>query len=133
MDKELLIRLWKQLMTSYTSILQEHPLYILHIEALANWSEIQRSRTGICQKCFEEAKTHFHHKNKNLIPENPRSMPIEIWYLPVKDIMYLKPQKIIENIIKKFELDKQIKYFGVSRDEVIELCPKCHRKEHSKK
>ena len=132
MISEIQTQLWQQLMNGYNSLLRDHPLYIKHVEALVNWEEIQASRTGICSKCFVEAKTHFHHKDKTLIPEILRSIPLEIWYVPVKDIMYSTLSEIIENVLKKFEIEKNIAYFGVSKKNVVELCPTCHRKEHKK-
>lgn len=130
-DKE--AELWQSLISKYNLLLQQHILFKKHLLAIINWQELQAKKTGVCSVCKKDCKTHLHHKDTSLRPDSPRSTQLEIWYLPVKDIMYLSPDEIIENTLERFEVEKQIKYFGVNWSEVDELCPACHKKQHAKK
>jgi len=120
------------LLLAYNRKLREHPLWAKHLGALNKWQRKKDRKTGNCSNCGKKAKTHFHHKDVSLKPKMIRSIPLEIWYVPVRSILDLTTEEIIEAYFKKMEVKKNIRYFSVSRSALLELCPQCHRKAHSK-
>ena len=115
------------------SIIEEKDWYIEHKNALEMWAYIQSTRTNICIICSEECKTHFHHIDKTLRPKYPVSGEAHIGWANADDILegvhaivVAYENKMLDSIIES------TKYFGVTRNEVMELCPKCHRGKHSK-
>lgn len=109
-------------------------LYQDLVKANENWDYLKSQKTGACLKCGKECKTHLHHLDKTLIPEtviNSHGL----------DIRYSKDEIILQgaNAVAKNFIDnmgdnpeKTIRYLSVKTDEVIELCPKCHRNMHKK-
>ena len=103
-------------------------------QAESNWDVLKSMKTGNCKNCGKPAATHLHHLDFSLRPKEVISFRHRDFWVH-KSVINKSPKEMVRfylNYYGKENIEQTIKYYSVSIDEVIELCPSCHRKAHSK-
>jgi ferredoxin len=116
-------------------LFQKTSIYKNYIEACINWDNLKSEKIMKCSQCGKVCLTHLHHLDKTARPKTVIDLGEKIYVYAISshDIL-LGAETVLFRYLQKNEKDllASTRYFGVSSDEVIELCSSCHRKQHSK-
>jgi hypothetical protein len=95
------------------------------------------TKTGFCKHCgiYKGRKTHFHHIDTTIKPSKIAMLPI-ITYAKDEDIL-AGADAVINTYLElhyysQKQIEDTIRYYMTPLDELVELCPKCHKAQHKK-
>lgn len=118
-----------------TKILLESDIYFRSNQAYEYWERLKKEKNFICEACGKEGFTHYHHIDKTLRPEDLFYGFDHINFWADKKSILFGPKAVFDYFINYYgveNINKSVKYYSVARNELMELCPSCHRKIHSK-
>lgn len=114
-------------------LLKEESLWFLWHYACINWTRLHKIKTGVCKHCGETKQTYLHHLDPTLKPpklfyNGKNNSELQILY----DRRGKSAREIYQDFLRKYSdlIFQTIRYYSINENEVIELCAKCHAKEH---
>ena len=116
-------------------LLKAEEIYTKYYEAMKHWISLKETKTGQCQLCEEYfEKTLFHHLDKTLKPKELTwyGRYLIIPWATDKSIL-LGANAVLNEFLKRLndrDVEKTIAYYSVPRNQLLEVCAKCHRNLH---
>jgi hypothetical protein len=116
-------------------ILEKMDIYIRSCEATDHWESLKAQKTHICELCGKDCATHYHHIDTTLRPKSLFGGFKYMRFWAKDSAIPLGPEEVLKYYLSYYgieNIEKSTKYFSVSRNELIELCPSCHKRMHTK-